>query len=194
MISKNILIINGHPNKESFCSEIAKQYETTATKNGAIVNFINLIDLNFDLILKFAYKKNFELEPDLVKAQELIKNSDHIVFTYPNWWGTYPALLKAFIEKVFLPDFAFSYQKNSPLPKKLLIGKSARIFVTMDTPKWYYKFVYSQPGHNSMKKSILNFCGINPVRFTTFTVVRKSNKKIRRQWLEKVEKLAKNFK
>lgn len=194
MIPKNILIINGHPDKDSFCSEIAKQYEKFASHNGAIVNIINLIDLDFDLILKFGYKKNFELEPDLIKSQELIKNANHLVFTYPNWWGTYPSLLKAFIEKVFLPDFAFSYQKNSPLPIKLLLGKSARIFVTMDTPKWYYKFIYSQPGHNSMKKSILNFCGINPVKFTTFSVVRKSDEKTRKQWLEKVEKLAKDFK
>lgn len=44
-----------------------------------------------------------ELEEDLVKAQELIRWADHLVFVYPIWWGTMPAVLKGFFDRVFLP-------------------------------------------------------------------------------------------
>ena len=121
--------------------------------------------------------------------QNEIKKAEHLVFVYPNWWGTYPALLKGFIDRVFLPKFAFKIQEKSPLPEKLLKGKSARLIVTMDTPLWYYNLIYKKSGHNSMKKSILNFCGIKPVKITAFEPIKSSTEEKRKLWLNKVEKL-----
>jgi putative NADPH-quinone reductase len=187
--NKKILIINGHPDKESFCSALAKQYKIGADSSGADCTIIDLIDLEFTPILKYGYRKRTELEPDLLKVWELIKESEHLVFVYPTWWGTQPALLKGFIDRLFLPEFAFRYRENSLFWDKLLTGKSARLVVTMDTPKWYYYLVYGKPGHNAMKKGTLNFCGIKPVRITTFAPVKTSDKEKRQKWLNKVEKL-----
>jgi len=191
---QKILIINGHPDKESFCAELAKQYKNGADKSGAECNLINLTDLNFAPVLQYGYRKRTDLEPDLQNVWELISNADQLVFVYPNWWGTYPALLKGFIDRVFLPGYAFEYQEKSPFPKKLLSGKSARLIVTTDTPNWYYSLVYRKPGHNSMKKSVLGFCGIKPVKISTFGPVKNSTEIKRKSWLEKVEKLGKELK
>ena len=188
-MKKNILIINGHPNKESFCYELAKRYLIGAEKAGTGVKLVNLIDLEFSPILKYGYNKRTELEPDLIRMQNEIKKAEHLVFVYPNWWGTYPALLKGFIDRVFLPKFAFKIQEKSPFPEKLLKGKSARLIVTMDTPLWYYNLIYKKSGHNSMKKSILNFCGIKPVKITAFEPIKSSTEEKRKLWLNKVEKL-----
>ncbi len=187
-MKKNILIINGHPDKKSFCYELANRYLIGAKKSDAGVEFVNLTDLEFSTILEHGYKKRTKLEPDLVNMQEKIKNADHLVFVYPNWWGTYPALLKGFIDRVFLPKFAFEYQEKSPFPKKLLNGKSARLIVTTDTPSWFYSLVIGKPGHNSMKKSILNFCGIKPVKITAVGPIKSSKENRRKSWLDKVEK------
>ncbi len=186
---KKILIINGNPDKESFCSELAQNYKKGAESEGAICKSINLIDLDYDPVLRFGYRKRTDLEPDLLNIQQDITDADHLVFIYPTWWGTYPALLKGFIDRVFLPKFAFKYRENSLLWDKLLKGKSARLIVTMDTPKWYYKLIYKSPGHNSMKKGILQFCGINPVKITTLGPMKKSDEIKRSKWLNKVEKL-----
>ncbi len=188
---KKILIINGHPDKESFCFALAESYKKGADLTGAECKLINLVDLDFNPILTFGYRKVSELEPDLLQAQRGILDADHLVFVYPNWWGTYPALLKGFIDRVFLPNFAFKYRDNSPLWDGLLKGKSARLIVTMDTPKWYYWLIFRRPGHNSMKKGILGFCGIKPVRITSFAPIKSSNHKERKQWIESVENLGK---
>ena len=191
---KQILIINGHPDKKSLCYALAEKYKTGVDKSVADCKLINLIDLDFSPILKYGYRKRTDLEPDLQNIMELISKADHLVFVYPNWWGTYPALFKGFIDRVFLPGFAFEYQEKSPFPKKILKGKTARLIVTTDTPSWYYSLVYRKPGHNSLKKSILGFCGIKPVKISTFGPVKNSTDMQRNTWLKKVENLAKKLK
>ncbi len=193
-MQKNILIINGHPDKESLCRALAERYKTGADSSGAYCKLINLSELEFSPILKYGYRKRTDLEPDLQKMQKLILDSNHLVFVYPNWWGTYPALLKGFIDRVFLPGFAFEYNVNSKIPKKLLKGKTARLIVTTDTPSWYYSLIYGKPGHNSMKKSILGFCGVKPVKISTFGSVKNSTNDQRNKWLEKAEKLGRSLK
>jgi len=186
---RKILIINGNPDKDSMCAKFAESYKRGAESTGADCKLVYLIDLQFDPILHFGYRKRTELEPDLVQIQKDILEANHLVFVYPTWWSTYPALLKGFIDRVFLPKFAFKYRENSLLWDKLLTGKSARLIVTMDTPKWYYWFVYKSPGHNSLKKGILEFCGIKPVKISAFGPVKTSDEKKRKKWIEKVEEL-----
>jgi putative NADPH-quinone reductase len=191
---KKILIINGHPDRESFCAELAISYKKGAELTKANCKLINLIDLDFDLNLHYGYRKRTELESDLLKVQQDISESDHLVFVYPTWWGTYPALLKGFIDRVFLPGFAFKYRDNSLLWNKLLKGKTARMIVTMDTPKWYYSLIYKNPGHNSMKKGVLEFCGIKPVRISAFGPIKTSDDRKRQDWIKEIEKLGQNQK
>jgi NAD(P)H dehydrogenase (quinone) len=189
ILMKKILIINGHPDKESLCSELAESYHKGAISSGADSKLVHLADVEFDPILKFGYRKRTELEPGLLQIQADILNANHLVIVYPTWWGTYPALLKGFFDRVFLPKYAFKYRENSLLWDKLLTGRSARLIVTMDTPAWYYWLVYRSPGHNSMKKGILEFCGIKPVGVTSFGPVKSSDENKRKTWILKTEKL-----
>lgn len=185
----NILVINGHPDPDSFNAALAAAYAEGATGSGAEVRSIELSRIAFNPNLSFGYRKRTELEPDLLRAQELIKQADHLVFVYPIWWGAMPALLKGFIDRVFLPGFAFKYRENSSLWDKLLTGKSARLIVTMDTPSWYNKLFYRSAGHTVMRSNILKFCGISPVRVTEFTPIKSSTRERRIKWLEQTKKL-----
>ncbi len=191
---KNILIINAHPDKESFCFALAESYKMGAYKSNANVKLVHLIDLKFNPILTYGYRKISPLEPDLVQIQQDILWSNHLVFVYPNWWSTFPALLKGFIDRVFLPGFAFKYRENSPFWDKLLTGKTARLIVTMDTPKWYYYFINRSPGHNAMKIGVLEFCGIKPVKISVFSGIKSSHEVKRKKWLQEVGELGRNQK
>jgi NAD(P)H dehydrogenase (quinone) len=182
---KKVVVINGHPDNESFCTSLANEYARGVKASGNAVEVIHLNELNFNMNLMKGYKTALPWEPDLEKAGKEIKLADHLVFVYPTWWGTFPALMKGFIDRVFLPGFAFKTKKDSVLWHKLLKGKSARLIVTMDTPKWYYSLVYRNAGHNAMKRSTLMFSGIKPVKTTVFTPIKTSSKEKRQQWLEK---------
>jgi NAD(P)H dehydrogenase (quinone) len=190
---KKILIINGHPDKSSFCFALTERYKKGADTNGTECKLVHLIDLKFNPILTHGYRLVSELEPDLQNIQQDILQADHLVFVYPNWWSTLPALLKGFIDRVFLPNFAFKYHKNDPFWDKLLTGKTARLIVTMDTPAWYYWLINKSAGHNAMKIGVLEFCGIKPVKISVFAPLKSADENKRNKWLNEVETLGKNL-
>lgn len=184
-----IAVLLGHPDLSSYCGSLARAYAAGARSAGAEVREINLAELKFDPVLWHGYNDIQPLEPDLLEVQETIRWADVLVIAYPNWWGTVPALLKGFIDRVFLPGFAFKYREKSPLWDRLLAGRSGRLLITMDTPHWYYRLVVGQPGHRMMSRAVLGFSGIKPVRKAVFGPIRKSSTAAREQWLARAEAL-----
>jgi NAD(P)H dehydrogenase (quinone) len=193
-MSKKILIINGHPNKEAFNYGIATAYKKGAENSGAEVKEIIIADLKFNPNLQFGYQKRTELEPDLTEAWGKIKWAEHLVWVHPVWWGGLPAILKGFIDRLFLPGFAFQYKENSVWWDKLLKGKTAHVITTIDQPSWYYWLVYGRPSVNQLKKATLEFCGVKPVKVTYFGVVKTATNELREKWLDKVEELGRRQK
>jgi len=178
----NITIILGHPNKKSFCASLAKSYEKGAIKAGHRIRFVNVVDMKFN-----ALKQIKKTEKDVKYAQDSIKWADHIVFVFPTWWSTMPALLKGFIDRVFSPGVMYKYESKFHV-KKLLKGKSARIIATMDAPPMIYKIYYGNPIRKNMN-SILGFCGIKPIKYSYFGSVKLSDDKKRKDWIKKAELL-----
>ncbi|MFP8894540.1 NAD(P)H-dependent oxidoreductase [Chryseobacterium sp. EZn1] len=191
---KKIAIINGHPNKDSFNFGVTEAYRLGASEAGAEVREIVIRDLNFNLNLQFGYQKRMELEPDLIKAWEIIQWADHLVWVHPVWWGGFPALMKGFIDRLFLPGMAYKYRENSVWWDKLLKGKTAHIITTLDQPGWYYRLFFGRPSVNQLKKSILEYCGVKPVKVTYVGIIRNSKEEQRSQWLSKVRELGKKYK
>ncbi|MBL0738380.1 NAD(P)H-dependent oxidoreductase [Flavobacterium sp. GN10] len=183
---KKILIINGHPNAESFNFGIAESYQEGAIASGATVETITIADLNFNPNLKFGYQKRTDLEPDLLESWKKIKRADHLVWIHPVWWGGLPAITKGFIDRLFLPGMAFQYRENSVWWDKLLKGKTAHIITTLDQPSWYYRLFFGRPSVNQLKKCTLEFCGVKPVRVSYIGIIKGSKEEQRKKWLEKV--------
>ena len=186
---KHILIVNGHPDKESYNYALAAAYRKGAESSNASVKVINIIDLDFNPNLQFGYRKRTELEPDLIKAQEELKWADHIVWVYPVWWGSVPAVMKGFLDRVLLPGFAFKKREGSVWWDKYFTGKSSRIICTLDQPPWYYRLVYNCPSHKAMKRLTMNFIGVKSVKITTIGPIRLSKESFRSKWLESIERL-----
>lgn len=186
---RKILIINGHPDKESFNFALSKSYKLGAEKVGAEIKEINIRELNFSPNLQFGYRKRTELEPDLLDAQDKIKWANHLVWIYPVWWSSVPAIMKGFLDRILLPGFAFNKRKDSLWSDKCLTGKTARLICTLDQPAWYYKWMYRNPSHNAMKKGTMNYIGVKKVRITTIGPIRLSKEEFRIKWLKKVERL-----
>lgn len=183
---KKILVIQGHPNKASFCQVVAERYADSAKKGGHSVEVVSLGALAFDPILRYGFQKEQALEVDLLTMQQKISDANHIVWVYPNWWGGQPALLKGFIDRTFLPGFAFKYKSGLSMPEKLLAGRTTEIILTLDTPVWLYRYFMRAPGLKAMKNGVLEFCGLKVIRSHLMGPIRGSTPEAREQWLRQV--------
>ena len=129
MMTKRVLVVLGHPSGESFCGALTGCYVEAAKNAGHEVRVLWLDALDFDPVLREGYKRVQTLEPDLLNAQADITWAQHLVFIYPIWWGSIPALMKGFFDRVFLPGFAFQYRTGKAFPDPLLKGRTAHVVV-----------------------------------------------------------------
>lgn len=190
---KKILIINGHPDTKSFNYALSQAYLEGAQETEAQISRINLAELNFNPNLQYGYRKRSELEADLLDAIQKIKEADHLVWIFPMWWYSMPALMKGFIDRTFLPGITFEPIEGKAFPKQLLKGKTARLIITADTPRWYDQLFMRSPAIRQFKKGTLEFCGIKPVKLTYIAVIKDSRPEFREKWLKKLRLLGENL-
>ncbi len=184
----NVLIINGHPRSNSLSSAFATAYAHGAKQAGAQVQLINTAKLEFEHDVTEQHSQLQYTERDIADARALILWCNHLVLIYPTWWGTVPGTLKAFIDRVFVAGFAFEETEAGTGYLPLLSGRSAQVITTMDTPRMIYQLIYRAPGHNAIRRSILEFCGFLVTSITSFGPVKKSDQSLRESWIKRVEK------
>ena len=164
-MGKHILVIDAHPDpaRGRLVHALADQYAGAAEAGGHLVQVVRLCELEFPWLRS---AKEFAARPPgiIASQQQHIRWADHVVIVYPLWLGSMPALLKAYLEQVMRPGFAFAYGNGKGLPMKLLSGKSARIVVTMGMPSLFYKLYYRSHSVRSLARNILGFVGFKPVR------------------------------
>lgn len=192
-MKKKILVLDANPSKFSYTACLAEEYEINAKENGFDVEVLRIRDLTFDPILHHGYNRNQKLEPDLQKAQELLKWCDHLVLVSPVWWYSMPALLKGFIDRVFLPEYAFRVEVN-PKRKvvKMLENKTATLIYTYGGPKKNMSNNYKDPFGLQVSYGLLYFCGFKNIKnYPLYETVGFRNIKRRQEFIEKVISLGK---
>lgn len=195
------LVVFGHPTAGSLSDALAEAYTEGLRRGGAKVEQLKLRDLNFDLDLRFGFSDRQPLEPDLRRAQQLIEQAVHVAWFFPTWWAAPPARVKGFIDRAFLPGWAFANRPDHPLPETLLRGRSSRVVTTMDSPSLWYQLWHRASVHASFVNATLRYVGFGPIASTTLYSQRTRTPAQRAAWLtrlgalgEKDAKAAKNRK
>jgi putative NADPH-quinone reductase len=186
-----ILVLCGHPRAESYCAALAKAYATAATDGGHQVVQVAIADPPITLTPP-DYKdfKTSGVAPEWVAtAQAQIAACDHWVIVAPLWWGGMPAVLKAYLDAVLLPGFAFRYHAKGLGWDKLLKGRSARVIITADTPPFIFRWFWGRPLVKQWKIQILGFCGFSPVKSSFLGSIKTSTPEKRQKWLAEIADL-----
>ena len=176
-------MILAHPRRDSLCGALFDACADGARQAGVECRELILSDIRFDPNVHEASPEQQPLEPDLVRAQRDIHWAEHLVFVYPTWWGTFPALLKGFLDRVMTPGFAFRHVSPDKWDK-LLAGRTADLITTMDTPPLVYRFIYRAPGRQALGRATLGYCGLRTVRIEAFGSVVASSVAQRSHWLD----------
>jgi len=188
-MTKRIAIIQGHPDtgERHLCHALADAYAEGARTAGHEVRRIDAAALDMAVLRSKQDFETGEPPPDIRAAQETIAWASHLVILHPLWMGMVPALLKAFLEQVLRPGFAYRFDRRGR-PERLLTGRSARIVVTMGMPALAYRWLFGAHGVKALRRSVLWLCGIAPVRTTLIGSV-DSGRGIASRWQEKLREL-----
>ena len=174
---------------DTYSGQIADRYEQSALAAGHEVRRVNLGEMQFDPILHKGYKEIQALEPDLVKLQEDIRWCEHLVVIYPNWWNTMPALLKGLFDRMWLPGFAFNFDKITKKLVQRLEGRTARVIIVAGTHSPFQTWWKFGDYTNEIQYDILEFAGID-TKVSAFGPCDKVDGVCREGWLTDIDKLA----
>lgn len=159
-----VLLLNGHPDEGSISDAIVSVYAGAAREAGHSVRPVAIRDLKFDPVLRGGFHSSHPPEAEIIVQQDLLHWCDHLVIVTPNWWGSAPALLKGYIDRVFLPGFAIRYDDRFPYAEPLLRGHSARVIYTQNAP-WVVGWLFrTDLFWRWIRDCVLRYCGFDPVK------------------------------
>ncbi|HYF16684.1 MAG TPA: NAD(P)H-dependent oxidoreductase [Ramlibacter sp.] len=146
------LVVHCHPDPESFNAALYRTACDAVRAGGHEVRGIDLYAERFDPVLSREERQAYLLNPRLIEQRvqphvDALRWAEHLVFVYPSWFYGPPAMLKGWLERVWLPGVAFL-----PPPEK---GKTAvpglrhvrrlTVVTTGGAPWWWLK-VIGDPG------------------------------------------------
>lgn len=144
----NVLIVYAHMEPLSFNSALLKSGCTSLIANGHDVRISDLYKMGFNPLPSAADFKDFKtgdpldyfaeqkrafkagtLADDIAAEIEKVRWCDLMILQFPLYWFSMPAIMKGWIDRVFVPGFAFG--SGSWYDKGGLVGKRAMVTTTM---------------------------------------------------------------
>lgn len=185
-----VLIILGHPNKNSFNHAIANKCKEKLVENGHSVIFHDLHEERFDpVITSEEIPKDGKIEKMVQQHCIDLIQAEAIIIVHPNWWGQPPAILKGWIDRIIRPGIAYEFKEGDNgegVPKGLLKAKLAIVFNTSDTNSQREAYIFGDPLETIWRNCIFNLCGVNQFERRNFSIMVTSNQSQRLQWLKEV--------
>lgn len=182
------LILYAHPNPKSFNRAVLDTVTGELKKKGAEIKIKDLYAMNWNPSLSasdFEQMLAGKMPEDAAREQADVTWADTLLFIYPIWWFSHPAILKGWIDRVF--SFGFAYHMTDRGPEGLLKNKRAVVITTSGADQQSA----AQSGmlealKTSMVMGILGFTGITDVQHKNLFAVPYVDDAARKQMLEEV--------
>jgi len=130
-------VILCHPDADSFNMAVAQRYCDAVRKIGHRVVLRDLYRIGFDPVLKSREQptaEDFELAADVAAEIDLIGGADVFVLVYPIWFGTPPAMMKGYVERVLGAGFPWGAVRQR-LPHPMLADRRLLSVTSSGTAK-----------------------------------------------------------
>ncbi len=185
------LIVYAHPATPGHCPEILKQVLAYHKEHHISYDLLDLYKMKYDPVMhenEHYTSGGYTISQLNKKIQKMIEGTDKLIFVYPVWWNSMPAILKGFVDKVFTNRWAYMF-KPFPIiggyPIPLLKGKKAAVFLTTGSPKLIWWLYLYRTAARQVKVDMLGFFGIKAKVYHLAGCRKLDEKK-----LEKLKKLA----
>ena len=119
-----VVVVVAHPDPDSFTHAIASTAAAALSKAGHQTTVVDLYGEGFRVAMSkgewLAYHGDRPiLDPMVERHAEIIKQAEALVFVYPTWWSTMPAILKGWLERVLVPGVGFVFDEKQRVRRGL---------------------------------------------------------------------------
>ncbi|MGL4943123.1 MAG: NAD(P)H-dependent oxidoreductase [Thermoguttaceae bacterium] len=182
----SIVTILAHPSPTSFNHAIAERVRDTLELRHERCVFHSLYAESFDPVLPVGEETLDEaaLPSNVRQFVAEVREASGIVIVHPNWWGSPPAILRGWVDRVFRHGFAYNFTATGPVPH--FTNKTVQVFTTSNTPRDIEMNLHGDPLETHWRKIVFGLCGCKSFERRNFEPVIMSTPEERKTWLEEV--------
>lgn len=152
-----VLLIHAHPDPDSYNAAIRRAALDALAPRHALRE-IDLYAEDFEPVLSRAEWRAYESgqphDETVARHVEALKWAEGLVFVYPTWWYGLPAILKGWLDRIWLPGVAFSLPSEGDIRPTLTHVRKLAVITTCGASWWLTQLV-GAPGRNTL----LRGCG-----------------------------------
>nr|WP_314142829.1 NAD(P)H-dependent oxidoreductase [uncultured Rhodococcus sp.] len=165
------LVVVSHSDPDSLTHHVARSVADAIRTAGGTVETADLAAENFDP--RFAgddlnlFRGKGIAPADVLAEQERIDRADHLVLVFPMYWWSMPALLKGWIDRVFVSGWAYDLTDDYGIVKKLDRLTVHLVSLAGDDADSFERHGVYDAFRTQMERGIVEYCGAT-VGSTTF--------------------------
>jgi putative NADPH-quinone reductase len=89
-----------------------------------------------------------------------VRRADGIIFCFPHWWFSMPAMLKGYFDRVWAPGTAFTHDlKGGRIKPQLTNIRLFGVVTSYGSPWWLTRIVMQDPGRKVLLRALKPMCG-----------------------------------
>ena len=161
-----VVVVVAHPDPGSFTHAIASTATASLKRTGHQVTVLDLYAEEFRTAMsldeRLAYHSERPiLDPMAERHAGIVKQAEALVFVYPTWWSTVPAILKGWLERVLVPGVGFVFDEHQRVRRGLT---HVRRIVGIST--YGSRRIYVRALHDNGRRTLLRALRLNTATFT----------------------------
>jgi putative NADPH-quinone reductase len=158
-----ILVVLAHPVPESFSHAICRRLVGALGRAGHDVRELDLHDRGFDPVLSAAHRRDYHTpglnETGITDHLADLRWAEGLIFVYPTWWYSLPAMLKGWIDRVWVPFATFDLPEGlQPVKGRMQNIRLIGAVSTYGSPWWWIRFAIGDPGRRIILRGLRPLC------------------------------------
>ncbi|MBK5331554.1 MAG: NAD(P)H-dependent oxidoreductase [Ilumatobacteraceae bacterium] len=153
-----VVVVVAHPDPESFNHAIASTATASLTRAGHDVTVLDLYAEDFRTAMSHDERQAYHSDRPLVDPMAerhagIVKRAEALVFIYPTWWSTVPAILKGWLERVLVPGVGFVFDEHQHVRRGLTDVRRVVGISTYGSTRLYVKALHDN-GRRTLTRAL----------------------------------------
>lgn len=155
------LLVAANPKSDSLTAHVAQRLEDALRPGGVEIADLAAegFDPRFTLADRHVYLEGSGYPADVLREQRRLNGASHLVLVFPVYWWSMPALMKGWIDRVFVNGWAFDYAPTTGIVRKLQGLTVHLVPVAGDDASLYERHGYERALRTQIEHGIVDFCG-----------------------------------